>query len=203
MVLIIPSAAYALHLNPCSMERRQFLKNAGTAGLCSCLVARAFAGDTPSATTTEKPKPAEDWRAKFAKQRYSKLLTLVAARVDEKTFREIVEDVGSFCAESGFSKKHAGQLEAYLAEMETRWDAKTVYNADTQIVQLSFSPQTKDCACPLMGKGLVPAAACQCSVGSMRRSFGQVTGHDVVVELKESLLQGGESCSFAVHLKTA
>lgn len=188
---------------PVPMERRQFLKNAGAAGLCSCLVARAFASDIPSATTAEKPKTAEDWRAKFAKQRYSKLLTLVAARVDEKNFREIVEEVGSFCAESGFSKKFANQLEAYLAEVQKRWHAKTSYDAATQMVQVSFQPEIKDCACPLMGKGLVPAAACQCSVGSMRRSFATVTGHDVTVELKESLLQGGESCSFAIHVKSA
>lgn len=185
------------------MERRQFLKNAGTAGLCSCLVARVFAGDASSTTTTDKPKTAEDWRAHFAKQRYSKLLTLVAARVDEKTFREIVEEVGTFCADSGFSKKYSGQLEAYLAEMQKRWGAKTSYDTTTQMVQVSFQPESKDCACPLMGKGLVPAAACQCSVGSMRRSFATVTGHDVVVELKESVLQGGEHCTFAIHVKSA
>jgi hypothetical protein len=182
------------------MERRQFLKNAGTAGLCSCLVARALASDT---TAPAKPTTAEDWRIGFAKQRYSKLLTLVAARVDEKTFREVVEDVGRFCADSGFSKKYAGQLEAYLAEIQKRWGAKTAYDASTQIVQVSFQPETKDCACPLMGKGLVPGAACQCSVGSMQRSFANVTGHDVVVELKESLLQSGQCCSFAIHVKSA
>jgi len=185
------------------MERRQFLKNAGAAGLCSCLVARVFAGDASSTTTTEKPKTPEDWRAHFAKQRYSKLLTLVAARVDEKTFQEIVEDVGRFCSESGFSKKYVGQLESYLDELHKRWGSKTSYDAATQIVQVSFHPENKDCACPLMGKGLVPAAACQCSVGSMQRSFATVTGHDVVVELKESVLQGGENCTFAINVKSA
>jgi len=182
------------------MQRRQFLKNAGAAGLCSCMVARVFASDP---TTPAKPAPAEDWRIGFAKQRYSKLLTLVATRVDEKTFQEIVEAVGSFCSESGFSKKFAGQLEAYLAEMENRWGAKTSYDDATQMVQVSFQPESKDCGCPLMGKGLVPAAACQCSVGSMRRSFATVTGHDVIVELKESLLQGGQKCSFAIHVQSA
>jgi hypothetical protein len=179
------------------MQRRQFIKNAGAVGLCSCFVARVFAGET---TPPAKPAPTEDWRIGFGKQRYSKLITLVAARVDEKTFREIVEEVGRFCSESGFSKKFAGQLEAYLAEMQKRWGAKTSYDATTQTVQVSFQPESKDCACPLMGKGLVPAAACQCSVGSMRRSFANVTGHDVVVELKESVLQGGESCSFAIRV---
>ena len=185
------------------MQRRQFLKNAGLAGLCSCLVARVFASDSAASTTSTKPEPTEDWRVNFAKQRYSKLLTLVGARVDEKTFREIVEEVGRFCADTGFSKKFSGRLEPYLAEMEKRWGAKTSYDASAQTVQVSFQPQIKDCACPLMGKGLVPAAACDCSVGAMRRSFSNVTGREVSVELKESLLQGGQNCSFSIQIKTA
>jgi len=182
------------------MERRQFLKSAGAVGLCSCFVARVFAND-PSAPA--KPATADDWRITFAKQRYSKLLTLVAARVDEKTFREIVEEVGQFCSDSGFSKKFPGQLEAYLAEMQKRWGAKTVYDTEAQTVQLSFRPPTQDCACPLMGKGLVPGAACNCSVGSVRRSFANITGRDVAVTLKESALQGGQACTFAIQLKPA
>ena len=182
------------------MERRQFLKSAGAAGLCSCLIARLFATAT---TSLAKPDPVEDWRVAFAKQRYSRLLTLVATHVDEKTFREIVEEIGRVCSDSGFANQFTGKLEPFLAELQKRWGAKTDYDASTQIVQLSFQPDTKDCACPLMGKGLVPMAACQCSVGSMRRSFANVTGHDVTVELKESLLQGGQRCSFAIHLKSA
>jgi hypothetical protein len=182
------------------MERRQFLKTASAAGLCSCLVASIFASEP---NTPTKPAPAEDWRIGFAKQRYSKLITLVAGRVDEKTFREIVEDIGRFCSESGFSNKYTGQLEAYLAEMDSRWGSQTSFDATTQTVQVSFQPGSEDCACPLMGKGLVPAAACQCSIGAMRRSFATVTGHDVVVELKESVLQGGGKCSFAIHIKSA
>jgi hypothetical protein len=182
------------------MQRRQFLQTAGLAGLCSCVVARAFASDP---ATPAKPAPEKDWRIEFAKQRYSKLLSVVATRVDEKTFCEIVEEVGRFCSESNFSKNYVGQLEAYLAEMEKRWNAKTAYDAEHKLVQLSFQPENKDCACPLMGKGLVPGAACQCSVGSMRRSFANVTGHEVTVELKESPLQGGQRCSFEIQLSPA
>ncbi|MFT3784369.1 MAG: hypothetical protein QM790_20355 [Nibricoccus sp.] len=190
------------------MERRQFLRNAGAAGLCSCFASRVLASDSTAPTfpsaAPEKPKPsAEEKRAAFAKQRYSKLLTLVAARVDEKVFREIVEEVGRFCSDSGSSKKFAGQLETYLADIQKRWHATTRYDAETQIVQLSFQPQTKDCACPLMGKGLVPVAACRCSVGSMQRTFSAITGRNVAVELKRSILAGDENCSFEIRLQTA
>ena len=183
------------------MERRQFLKAAGCAGLCSCTVASLFASDTAPAA---EPAPAkEDWRIAFAKQRYSKLLTLVAAKVDADTFRQIVQDVGAFCSESGFSSKFAGNLEGYLAEMQKRWGAQTAYEPASQTAQVSFQPETRDCACPLMGKGLVPAAACHCSVGAMQHSFAVVMGRPVTVELRESLLQGGQRCAFAIRPRTA
>lgn len=191
------------------MERRQFIKGAGAAGVCSCLVARALAADPASPTpaagsastpASAKPAPAEDWRVRFAKQRYSKFVTLVASRVDEKTFSEIVQEVGSFCAESGFSKKYTGKLDDYLAELRKRWGATAEHNPASNTVQLSFAPKNEDCACPLMGKGLVPTAACHCSIGSMRRSFATVVGHDVNVELKESVLQGAKGCTFLIRV---
>jgi hypothetical protein len=182
------------------MERREFFKNVGIAGLCSCFVSRLLATETASAP--QQP-PQEDWRIDFARQRYSRLVSLLAARVDEGTFQQIMEEVGKFCSDSGFAKQFPGRLEAYLAEMERRWGAKASFDPATQTAHVSFQPQSGDCACPLMGKGLVPGAACRCSVGAMRRSFSVVVGHPVTVDLKESVLQGGKCCAFAIHTQPA
>ncbi len=184
------------------MERRAFLKNAGLTGLCSCFVARALAADSAAAPQPQ-PTPPEDWRINFARQRYSKLVSLVAGRVDGATFNQLVEDVGAFCADSGFAKQFKGQLPAYLGEMEKRWGAQTSFDQATNTAQVAFNPPNADCACPLMGKGLVPGAACHCSVGSMKRAFAVVTGQPVEVELKESVLQGGQRCAFAIRLARA
>ena len=182
------------------MERRDFLKTACTAGLCTCTVASLLAGEEtkPAATANAVPPP-EDGRIAFGKQRYAKLVSLVAAKVDEKTFGEIIEEVGRFCSGSGFAGKFAGNLDGYLAEMQKRWGAQTEQDREHDVVRVSFQTGG-DCACPLMGKGLVPAAACRCSVGAMRQSFSVVTGRAVEVELKESVLRGDARCAFAIRI---
>ena len=86
--------------------------------------------------------------------------------------------------------------------MRRRWGSETSHDPATHTVQVSFKTPNGDCACPLMGKGLVPSAACQCSVGAMRRSFSTVLGHPVTVELKESALRGDKCCSFTIRTQT-
>lgn len=180
------------------MERRDFLKSACAAGLCSCAVASLVAADEPP-PAAEQP-PAEDWRIGFGRQRYAKLVSVVAARVEPATFQSIIEEVGEFCGGSGFAGRFAGDLDGFLAEVRTRWHAATEYDAARGVVQLAFSTPKGDCACPLMGKGLVPAAACQCSVGSIRRMFTLVTQRPAQCELKESALAGDSRCAFEIRL---
>lgn len=184
------------------MQRRDFLMSACAAGLCSCTVAGLLAGDEPkpAAATAPATPPPEDGRIAFGRQRYAKLVSLVAAKVDEKTFGEIIEEVGRFCSGTGFAGKFAGDLEGYLAEARKRWGAQTEYDRGRGVVKISFQTPHGDCACPLMGKGLVPASACRCSVGAIRQSFTVVSQRAVECDLKESVLQGGARCAFEIRL---
>jgi len=182
------------------MERREFLKNAGLAGLCSCFVSRMLAAETSSAP---QQTPQEDWRIDFGRKRYSKLVSLLAASMDESKFQQIMEEVGQFCSDTGPARDFRGRLEAYLEHIEKQWGSKTSFDPATRIARVSFQPPSGDCACPLMGKGLVPTAACRCSVGAMRRSFSAIVGHSVTVDLKESVLQGGKCCAFVIHTQSA
>ncbi|MBK8477425.1 MAG: hypothetical protein IPL39_14325 [Opitutaceae bacterium] len=184
------------------MERRDFLKSACAAGLCSCTVAGLLAGEEakPGVSAPAAIPPSEDWRIAFGKQRYAKLVSLVAEKVDERTFGEIIEDLGRFCSGSGFAGKYVGDLDGYLAESRRRWGAQTEHDAEAGVVKISFQTPQGDCGCPLMGKGLVPAAACRCSVGAMRQALAVVSGRAVDVELKESVLQGGARCAFAIRI---
>jgi hypothetical protein len=183
------------------MERRDFLKSACAVGLCSCTVAGLLAGEDPKpATPATNATPApEDWRIAFGKQRYSKLVSTVAAKVDENTFGGIMEEVGRFCAGSGFAGKFVGDLDGYLAECHKRWGSQNEYDRERGVVQVSFETGG-DCACPLMGKGLVPTAACRCSVGALRQSFTTVTKRAVECELKESALRSGTRCAFEIRI---
>lgn len=179
------------------MQRRDFFKAACAAGLCSCSVTALLAGEQGAAPAT--PAPSEDWRIAFAKARYSKLVSTVADHVDEATFLGIIEEVGRFCGSGSFASKFDGDLEGFLAEARQRWKAEATHDPESHVVRLSFRAGG-DCACPLMGKGLVPAAACQCSVGSIRQMFTSVMKRPVECSLQESVLQGGEKCAFEVRL---
>ncbi|MFT3829928.1 MAG: hypothetical protein QM691_09520 [Opitutaceae bacterium] len=183
------------------MERRHFLKSACTAGLCSCAVASLIAAEEPQSAAPQSPP--EDWRIAFGRQRYAKLVSTVATRVDAATFAGIMEEVGRFCGSSGFAGKFAGDLDGFLAEAERRWQAQIEYAREHGVVRLAFATPKGDCACPLMGKGLVPVAACQCSVGSIRQMFTIVTRRAVQCDLKESVLRGDGRCSFAIRLAAA
>lgn len=180
------------------MERRDFLKSAGAAGLCACAVANLIAADAPNPPAA--PPPKEDWRIAFGRKRYSKLVSTVAAKVPPQAFDEIIEEVGRFCAGEGFAGKFAGDLDGYLAEARKRWGAQTEHDRERGIVMLAFAVPSGDCACPLMGKGLVPSAACRCSVGAIRQSFTVVTQRAVECELQESALRGDPRCAFEVRL---
>ena len=184
------------------MQRRDFLKNACAAGLCSCTVANLLAADEPTAAATTTPPP-EDWRVNFAKQRYGKLVSTVATKVDPATFRDIIEEVGRFCGGTGFAGQFVGDLDGFVAEIQKRWGATVEHRKEAGIVQLAFGSGSGDCHCPLMSKSTVPAAACSCSVGSIRQMFTIVTQRAVACELKESLLQGGTRCAFEIRLGTA
>ncbi len=183
------------------MERRDFLKSACAAGLCSCAVASLVAADEPKPAAEQPPK--EDWRVAFGKQRYAKLVSVVAAKVEPATFQAIIEEVGEFCGSSGFAGKFAGDLDGFLAEVRKRWRAEVEHDPARGVVRLAFAVPGGDCACPLMGKGLVPAAACQCSVGSIRRMFSLVTQRPAQCDLKESVLAGGSRCAFEIRVGAA
>lgn len=182
------------------MQRRAFLKTACVSGLCSCTVSSLLAGDEAAAAPASPPS--EDWRINFAKQRYGKLVSIVATKVDAKTFAEILEEVGRFCSNQGFAGKFAGNIEGYLSEMQKRWGAQTDFDKERGIVRVAFQTNG-DCGCPLMSKATVPAAACSCSVGAIAQSFTVVSGRAARCELKESMLQGGTRCAFEIHLGTA
>ncbi len=186
------------------MERRDFLKSACAAGLCSCAVATLIAGDgTPTETAPAATPPKEDWRVGFAKQRYGKLVSTVAAKVDPATFAAIIEEVGQFCGGSGFAGQFAGNLDGFIAELRQRWKAQVEHDRERGVVRLSFGSAGGDCHCPLMSKATVPPAACRCSVGSIRQMFTIVAQHPVRCELTESVLQGGARCAFEIGLDSA
>jgi hypothetical protein len=186
------------------MNRKDFLKSACSAGLCSCTVASLFAtmdaqaADATAPAKTPEAPPPEDWRVGFARDRYALLLSTLEQKVDKAAFSEALQVVGAFCAgKSGMLEAFAGKPDDFLAELEKRWKANVQHDKEKSLVNISF-PVHEGCPCPLSNKGKAPAVMCECSLGWQRQAFGKVIGKPVQVQLKESLLRGGKQCAFEI-----
>jgi hypothetical protein len=186
------------------MERKEFLKNACSFGLCACVAAAAFA---PSAALAEDQKPAtdkpapppDDWRIGFAQQRYAKLLAALGSRVEPAVLSSALQEVGRFCARSSNTgDAYAGNPEGLLNYFREHWKADTSYDAEHGTVSLAF-PAMAECPCALVRKGVTPPTVCECSLGFQKHAFGVVFGRPVEAEVKTSLLRGDAQCSFAIR----
>lgn len=194
--------------NTPTMERRDFLRNTCGAGLCACAIGALFsstaaaeqakpAADTPPASP---PEPKEDYRIRFAQERYAKLLTALGAKVPAETLGGALEQVGEFCASSStIVKPFAGKPEAFLATMREKWHADVTHDEVAGVVTVAFPPM-KSCPCGLVRMGVTPPSVCQCSIGWQRSAFTAVFGRPVQVELKQSLLRGADRCRFEIRL---
>ncbi len=181
------------------MNRKQFLKNCAL-GLCTCaavgLPARA---ESPAAEAT---KP-EDWRLPFVKQRYARLLEILAARVDEKTLNEILVDLGTYCSALGddWRAKFRGDLEGFKrAVKQSAAGDNITYDRVTGTITMASDERT-DCFCPLISRfSHTPQVACNCSLGWQQHTWETLLQKPVKVELKESVLRGGRRCVFEIHV---
>ena len=93
------------------MNRKEFLRNCAC-GLCSCAVVGLIAPESASSAEAKAP---EDWRLPFVKQRYAKLLGILASRMDEKTLNETLAELGAYCSSTNdeATKKFSGDLKVF------------------------------------------------------------------------------------------
>jgi hypothetical protein len=177
------------------MNRRECLKTC-TCGLCSYAAIGLIAS---TSAVGEETKPQEDWRFQFVKQRYAKLLTILAGRMDEKAVSEILEQQGRYCAsQSVLIKKYKGDIDGFLEQKKKSGETIT-YDRAKGVITIA-GPERSDCFCPLVDCRNTPKIHCNCSLGWNAYAFETMLGKKVKVELKESVLRGGKRCTFQVRV---
>jgi len=166
--------------------------------MCAC----ATAGLIPSAdlSAAEPAKP-EDWRLPFVKDRYAKLLQILADIVDEKTVNEILRQLGRHCASTlPVVNRHKGDIDGYISAFKQQANEDITYDREKGIITV-VGPERADCFCPLNGvRQKTPKIACNCSLGWQKYTYETILGKEVRVELKESVLRGGKRCVFEIHV---
>jgi predicted ArsR family transcriptional regulator len=180
------------------MNRKQFLKDCAC-GVCGCVAAGEIVSQgSPAAQAA----PAEDWRLRFVRRRYAKLIEVLSSRVDEQTLDATLHDLGSYCSTTDEKvETYRGDFEGYREHLRQTASGDAVRFDRKEGIITVTSPERADCFCPLISlQDKTPTVVCNCSLGWHQRTWQTVLGKRVRVELKESVLRGGRRCTFQVRV---
>ena len=180
------------------MDRKDFFRTCA-AGLCACAGASLIPASSLSAAEPAHP---EDWRLRFVQQRYAGLLQILSHRLDEKSMKEVLHDMGAFCAGCwDVIARYRGDFDGFAKTMKQSLSADdAVWDREKGVITMS-SPERSDCFCPLNSvHAKTPQVVCNCSLGWQQQAWETVLQRKVRVELKESVLRGGKRCVFEIHV---
>lgn len=181
------------------MDRKQFLTTCA-AGLCGCAAGSLIPASSLSAAETADP---EDWRLRFVKERYARLIRILSDRMDRKELDQTLHDLGTFCSSryDQFTVQHRGEFEGLRkAYKEGSSGDEVTWDREKGVIRM-VSPERTDCFCPLISlKQNTPPVVCDCSLGWQQHTWETFLQKKVRVELKESVLRGGKRCIFEIHV---
>jgi len=156
----------------------------------------------PTDASAAETTPPEDWRLKFVRRRYAKLIEILSGRMDEKALTEILHDLGNYCSSTDSRlQTYRGDFDGYRKHIkQTASGDDVTYDRKQGIITMTSAERT-DCFCPLISvQNQTPKIVCNCSLGWQQQTWETVLGKKVQVELKESVLRGGKRCVFQIHV---
>ncbi|MGA2186132.1 MAG: hypothetical protein ABSH47_24210 [Bryobacteraceae bacterium] len=181
------------------MDRKEFL-NTCAAGLCACAAGSVIPASSLSAAETATP---EDWRLRFVKERYARMLQILLDRMSKDDLNQTLHDVGTFCSSLGDQTlvKYRSDFDGFckLVKQGVSGDEVT-WDREKGIITMT-SPERSDCFCPLNSRHQnTPPVVCNCSLGWQQHTWETLLQKKVRVELKEAVLRGGKRCIFEIHV---
>jgi predicted hydrocarbon binding protein len=186
------------------MKRKDFFKSIGKYGLCSCAAFTVFNYNKSFAVSDDQEQNIKDlqWKLGFIQKRFARLLGIIDTSLDNTIKGEILEKMGRECAkefnESAINYK--GNLEGYLNDIMNQWVEKTEYDKGKGIIRI-IDKKRETCVCPFIDKSFITSdTMCYCSVGWQKEIYETITGKPVNVKVTESILKGGERCSFDIFM---
>jgi predicted hydrocarbon binding protein len=181
------------------MERKEFLKNACTYGICGCVGLSFLTGSSVSANTENLQSDDQpDWRIDFMQSRFRDLITILNSNLDEETLIPILNKLGAKCG-NDFAEKYKNDPEGFFTFIKGLW-ADTV-DFDKEKGMITVNERIREsCNCPLVKEKEAPAILCNCSLGTQKRIYESLFGRPVKVTLNKSVLKGDDKCSFTIQL---
>jgi predicted hydrocarbon binding protein len=186
------------------MKRKDFFKNICKYGLCSCAAFTLLGRDETYAVSDDQDQDIKDleWKLDFIHKRFAKLLGIIDTTLDVNKKGEILEKLGHECAKEYKEDAliYKGNIEGYLEEIMKKWVEKTEFDKEKGIVRI-FDKKRETCFCPFIEKSLITSdTMCYCSIGWQKEIYETITGKPVNVIVTDSILKGGERCSFEISL---
>jgi hypothetical protein len=179
-----------------TINRTQFLKNCAC-GLCSCMMANVM---TSAESIAAESTPTEDWRLKFVKGRYAKLIDILSTHMNENELSDVLHNLGTYCSTTDPKlQTYRGDVDGYCEHLKKTASGDEVNYDRKNGVIIMTSPERADCFCPLISlQNQTPKIVCNCSLGWQQHTWEIILGKKVQVELKESVLRGGKRCIFQI-----
>ena len=184
-----------------TINRTQFLKNCSF-GLCSCMTAGVL---TSTGSFAAESIPTEDWRLRFVKRRYAKLIDILSNHMNENELSDVLHDLGAYCATTDLKlQTYRGDVDGYCEHIKKTASGDDVTYDRKKGTIIKTSPERTDCFCPLISlQNQTPKIVCNCSLGWQQQTWETILGKKVQVELKESVLRGGKRCIFQINVLEA
>jgi predicted hydrocarbon binding protein len=146
----------------------------------------------------KKMKFVQDWAKRF--------IDVVDTKLSKEEGLRLME----FCGRSCFiSHQNSGkpvvkmELNDFVEHLKTKWSEEAV-TREGEIVFIKYKSkdQPDKCLCPLVNTfpSEISDTFCLCSVGFLKQMFETYTDKRVKVDILETIIGGGNICSFRVEL---
>ena len=184
------------------MDRKTFFKEACKMGLCTCTGLALLFNDSKAEEAEEKkpeePSPQQK-QITTMQTRFANLISIMDEKMADEDKEALLIALGNACADQsvGYYSAFAGDPEGFVAKVQESWAESAEYNKEEKTVVVRGKKQDK-CGCAMVDNDQTPKSFCNCSRGWMETAFGVVMGTPVKATIQESVLQGGERCTFLI-----
>jgi hypothetical protein len=184
------------------MQRKNFLKSC-TLGVCSCFAFKALTPESVRAQAQDENPEVKKLRQQmdFVHKRFASLLVLMNSEIDAEKRSKMLEQLGRICSSEykDTYMKFENDIEGFLNEIKGKWVKDINYDKENRTILITGADD-EDCFCPLAKKSVTPEEYCNCSLGWQKGVFEGISGKKVNAQVEESVLRGGNRCSFKIEL---
>jgi len=184
------------------MQRKDFLKSCSM-GVCSCFALTTLMPEKSKAQEEEENAEIKKLQGQmeFVHKRFAKLVGLLNTEMDAEKRTQMFEELGRTCSAEykDTYMKFENDVEGFLNEIKGKWVEGINYDKESQTILIT-GMKADDCFCPLAKKSVTPKEFCDCSKGWQKGVFESISGKKVEATVVESVLRGGERCSFKIQM---